>query len=110
MIVIQLKHIGYTRAVTWPRARHLIVITGALLLLPTVGVGLAGGARAQSDDDAAAQAAAEIQSARDRANARNVGIAGLLQKAGIGDIDGMTDEARFEARPQAHIAADCLAV
>jgi murein DD-endopeptidase MepM/ murein hydrolase activator NlpD len=69
MIVIQLKHIGYTRSVTWPRARHLIVITGALLLLPTVAVGLAGGARAQSDDDAAAQAAAEIQSARDRANA-----------------------------------------
>jgi murein DD-endopeptidase MepM/ murein hydrolase activator NlpD len=69
MFVIQLKHIGYTRSVTWPRARHLIVITGASLLFPTVAVGLAGGARAQTDADAAARAAAEIDAARDRANA-----------------------------------------
>ena len=45
MIVIQLKHIGYTRPVTWPRARHLIVITGAGLLLPSVAFGLAGARR-----------------------------------------------------------------
>ena len=87
MIVIQLKHIGYTRSVTWPRARHLIVITGALLLLPTVAVGLAGGARAQSDDDAAARAAAEIQAARDRANA----AAAAWTEAGL-ELDELDEE------------------
>jgi murein DD-endopeptidase MepM/ murein hydrolase activator NlpD len=69
MIVIQLKHMSYTRPVTWPRARHLIVITGAIALLPTIALGLAGGVDAQSDDDAAARAAAEIEAARERANA-----------------------------------------
>jgi peptidoglycan LD-endopeptidase LytH len=87
MIVIQLKHIGYTRPVTWPRARHLIVITGAILLLPTVAVGLAGGARAQSDDDAAAQAAAEIEAARDRANA----AAAAWTEAGL-ELDDLDEQ------------------
>jgi murein DD-endopeptidase MepM/ murein hydrolase activator NlpD len=94
MIVIQLKHIGYTRLVTWPRARHLIVITGASILLPSVAIGLAGGASAQSDDDAAARAAAEIEAARDRANA----AAAAWTEAGLQleDLDEQVAELQTE--------------
>jgi murein DD-endopeptidase MepM/ murein hydrolase activator NlpD len=69
MIVMQLKHIGYTRCVTWSRARHLVVIAGVTLLLPTVALGSPGATSASGEDDPAARAAAEIQAARDRANA-----------------------------------------
>jgi murein DD-endopeptidase MepM/ murein hydrolase activator NlpD len=55
--------------VTWRRARFVIAVFGVGLLAPSVGLGLNTEATAQSDDDAAARAAAEIQAARDRANA-----------------------------------------
>jgi peptidoglycan LD-endopeptidase LytH len=70
MIVIQLKHIGYTPPVTWRRARLVLVTATVGLLAPSIAVGLgSAAATAQSDDDAAARAAAEIQAARDQANA-----------------------------------------
>jgi murein DD-endopeptidase MepM/ murein hydrolase activator NlpD len=80
--------------VTWSRARHLVVITGASLLLPTVAIGLSGGASAQSEDDAAARAAAEIQAARDRANA----AAAAWTEAGIelDEIDEQVGELHVE--------------
>jgi murein DD-endopeptidase MepM/ murein hydrolase activator NlpD len=78
---------GYTRPVTWPRARLLIVVFGAGLLAPSLGFGLATTATAQSDDDAAARAAAEIQAARDRANA----AAGAWTQAGI-DLEAIDEE------------------
>ncbi|HET9666008.1 MAG TPA: peptidoglycan DD-metalloendopeptidase family protein [Desertimonas sp.] len=53
---------------TWRRTRLVIAVLGVGLAIPALGPGLGGGATAQSDDDAAARAAAEIQAARDRAN------------------------------------------
>jgi peptidoglycan LD-endopeptidase LytH len=88
MIVIQLKHIGYTRPVTWSRARLATAILGLGLLGPSLLLGHVGGAAAQSDDDAAARAAAEIQAARDRANA----AAEAWTQAGI-ELDELSEEA-----------------
>jgi murein DD-endopeptidase MepM/ murein hydrolase activator NlpD len=86
MIVIQLKHMGYTRAVTWRRARLMIAVAGVCLLAQPVGFGIAT-TTAQSDDDAAARAAAEIQAARDRANA----AAAAWTQAGI-DLEQIDEE------------------
>jgi murein DD-endopeptidase MepM/ murein hydrolase activator NlpD len=55
--------------VTWSRARHLVVIAGASLLIPSVALGTSDRVKASGEDDPAARAAAEIQAARDRANA-----------------------------------------
>jgi peptidoglycan LD-endopeptidase LytH len=87
MIVIQLKHMSYTRPVTWRGARQLIAVFGVGLLAPSVGFGLAGRVTAQSGDDAAARAAAEIQAARDRANA----AAAAWTEAGI-ELEELDEE------------------
>jgi murein DD-endopeptidase MepM/ murein hydrolase activator NlpD len=87
MFVIQLKHIGYTRPVTRRRARLALLSAGAALIVSQVLVGLGGAATAQGDDDAAATAAAEIQAARDRANA----AAAAWTEAGI-DLEELDDE------------------
>ncbi len=81
---------SYTHAVTWRRARFVIAVAGVSLLAPTVGL---GAATAQSDDDAAARAAAEIQAARERANA----AAAAWTQAGI-DLEDLDEEvAELEA-------------
>jgi peptidoglycan LD-endopeptidase LytH len=70
--------------VNWRRARFVIAAAGVCLLAPTVGL---GSATAQSDDDAAARAAAEIQAARERANA----AAAAWTQAGL-DLEEVDEE------------------
>ena len=72
---------------TWRRARFVIAVFSVGLLAPSGGFGLATPATAQSDDDAAVQAAAEIQAARDRANA----AAAAWTQAGL-DLEAIGDE------------------
>jgi peptidoglycan LD-endopeptidase LytH len=77
---------SYTRPVTWHRARFVIAVAGVCLLVPTIGLGVAS-ATAQSGDDAAARAAAEIQAARERANA----AAAAWTEAGL-DLEDLDEE------------------
>ena len=78
---------GYTRPVTWRRVRFFVALVSAGLLVPSIDLGLAMPATAQSDDDAAARAAAEIQAARDRANA----AAAAWTEAGL-DLETVDEE------------------
>jgi peptidoglycan LD-endopeptidase LytH len=72
--------------VTWHRARFVIAVAGFSLLAPTVGLSVAT-ATAQGDDDAAVRAAAEIQAARERANA----AAAAWTQAGL-DLEDVDEE------------------
>ena len=71
---------------TWHRARFVIAVAGVCLIAPTIGLGVAT-ATAQSDDDAAERAAAEIQAARERANA----AAAAWTEAGL-DLEDVDEE------------------
>jgi peptidoglycan LD-endopeptidase LytH len=73
--------------VTRRHVRSLTAVIGVALLGPFSGLSVSARVTAQSDDDAAARAAAEIQAARDRANA----AAAAWTQAGI-ELETMDEE------------------